>query len=94
MPSHVWNDITYPFTNLAVHRTPLGLDQSFHHTLYNGCNYLSILGLKLIHVSKEGPSYPIPQTYHRPSIAYCHSHPKYNTWRFINGMPIKAASQF
>ena len=24
-------------------------------TLYNGCNYLSMLGLKLIHVNKRGP---------------------------------------
>ena len=26
-----------------------------HPTLYNGCNYLSMLGLKLDHVSERGP---------------------------------------
>ena len=24
--------------------------KSFHSTLYNGCNYISLLGLKLIHI--------------------------------------------
>ena len=28
--------------------------KEFHPTIYNGCNYLSILGLKSIHVSKRG----------------------------------------
>ena len=28
----------------------------FHITFYNECNYLSILRLKSIHVSKRGPS--------------------------------------
>ena len=27
----------------------------FHSTLYNGCNHLSMLGVRLIHVSKRGP---------------------------------------
>ena len=31
-----------------------GMGKLFHPTLYNGCNYLSILGLKLNHVSKRG----------------------------------------
>ena len=35
----------------------LGMDKSFHPTCYNGCNYLSMLGLKLIHVSKRGHWY-------------------------------------
>ena len=30
------------------------MDKWFHPTLYWGCNYLSILGFKLIHVSKRG----------------------------------------
>ena len=33
----------------------LGMDKQFHPTFYNGCNYLSMLGLKLNHVSKRGP---------------------------------------
>ena len=32
------------------------MGKKFHPTLHNGCNYLSMLGLKLIHISKRGPS--------------------------------------
>ena len=32
----------------------LGMDKWFHPTRYNGCNYLSMLGVTLIHVSKRG----------------------------------------
>ena len=38
-----------------LHLWSLGRDKSLHPTLYNGCTYLSVLGLKLIHVSKMGP---------------------------------------
>ena len=34
------------------------MDKSFHTTLYFGCNYLSILGLKLILISKRDPRIP------------------------------------
>ena len=30
------------------------MDKKFHPTYYKGCNYLSVLGLKLNHVSKSG----------------------------------------
>ena len=33
----------------------LGMDKEFHPTLYNGCNYLSMLGLKLNLISKRRP---------------------------------------
>ena len=33
----------------------LRMDKQFHPTLYNECNYISTVGLKLIHVSKLGP---------------------------------------
>ena len=36
-------------------RWSLGMDMQFHPTLYNGCNYLPMLGLTLIHVSKVAP---------------------------------------
>ena len=36
-------------------RWSLGMDKWFHPILYYGCNYLSMLGLKLNHVSKRGP---------------------------------------
>ena len=42
MPSDALDEITCPFRNL----TP---------PLYNGCNYLFVVGLKLNHVNKMGP---------------------------------------
>ena len=35
------------------------MDKKYHPTPYNGCNYLSILELKSIHVSKRGSSYKL-----------------------------------
>ena len=35
----------------------LEMDKWFHPTDYNECNYSSMLGFKLIHVSKMGPRY-------------------------------------
>ena len=52
----VWDEITCTFSNFnGKHRWSLGMDKLFHPTLYNGRNYMSMLGLKLIHVSKKGP---------------------------------------
>ena len=31
-----------------LHRRSLGMDKQFHTTFYNGCDYLFMLGLKLI----------------------------------------------
>ena len=39
-----------------LHRWSLGMDKLFHPALYNGCDYLSMLGLKVTHVSKRGHS--------------------------------------
>ena len=47
MPNKMLFEITYPFSNLNGETVDL-----FHPTLYYGCNQLSMLGLKLIHVSK------------------------------------------
>ena len=38
-----------------LHRWSLGMDKWFLLTFYNGCDYLSMLGLKLIHVRKRAP---------------------------------------
>ena len=38
-----------------MHRWGLGMEKLYHPTLYNGCNYLSMLGLKLIYVSEKAP---------------------------------------
>ena len=45
MANKVWDEITYPFLNFNGATSP---------AVYNGCNYLSMLGLKLNHVSKRG----------------------------------------
>ena len=37
-----------------LHRWSLGMDALFHPTLYWVCDYLFMLGLKLIHISKRG----------------------------------------
>ena len=48
-----WNYLSIPKLQ-RCNRWSLGMDKWFHTTLYNGCNYLSMLGLKLNHVSKRG----------------------------------------
>ena len=41
------------------------MDKKFHPTLYNECDFLSMSGLKLIHVSKRGPWwFQIDQMHH------------------------------
>ena len=49
-----WNYLSIPKLQ-RCNRWSLGMDKQFHPTFYNGCNYLSMLGLKLNHVSKRGP---------------------------------------
>ena len=48
-----WNYLVIPKPQ-RLHRWSLGMGKSFHPTFYNGCDYLSLLGLKLNHVSKRG----------------------------------------
>ena len=40
---------------IILHRWSLGMDKEYYATLYNGINYLSMLRLKLNHISKRGP---------------------------------------
>ena len=47
-----WNYWSIPKLQ-RLHRWSLGMDKWFHPTFYNECNYLSMLGLKLNHVSKR-----------------------------------------
>ena len=49
MLSKVWDEMPYPFPNF--NGCTVGMDKLFRPTLYNGCNYLSMLGLKLHHIS-------------------------------------------
>ena len=48
-----WNYLSIPKLQ-RCNRWSLGMDKLFHPILYNGYNYLSMLGLKLNHVSKRG----------------------------------------
>ena len=48
-----WNYLSIPKLQ-RCNRWSLGMDKWFHPTLYWACDYLSMLGLKLNHVSKRG----------------------------------------
>ena len=48
-----WNHLSIPKLQ-RCNRWSLGMDMLFHPTFYNGCNYLFILGKRLIHVSIRG----------------------------------------
>ena len=52
-----WNYLSIPKLQ-RLHRWSLGMDKLFHPTHYNGCDYLSMLGLKLNHVRKRGHRSP------------------------------------
>ena len=55
MPSKVWDEITYPFPNFngCIVEVWEWISNVTPHS-NNGCNYLSMLGLKLIYVGKRG----------------------------------------
>ena len=56
MPSKVRYEITYPFPNFnGATVGSLEMGTKFHPTPFEGCNYISMLGLKLIHANKMGP---------------------------------------
>ena len=48
-----WNYFSIPKLQW-LHRWSLGMDKWFHPTRHWVCNYLSILGLKLNHISERG----------------------------------------
>ena len=49
-----------------LHRWSLPMDKLFHPTLYNGCNYLSMLGLKFNNISKRNPRHLCAKEQHVP----------------------------
>ena len=54
MPRKVWDEITYPFPKFNGSLLKFGNEYLFiYNTFYNGFNYVSMLGLKLNHVSKR-----------------------------------------
>ena len=73
MSRKVWDQIAYHITKLQqLHHWSLETDKKFHLLSCNGCNYLSMLGLKLNHVSKRVPwcvifcHLPIPASHPLP----------------------------
>ena len=57
MPGKVWEENNLSILKLQrLHRWSLGMGKYFHPTHHNGCNYLSILGIKLNRVRKRGHS--------------------------------------
>ena len=49
-----WNYLSIPKLQ-RLHRWSLGMDKKSHPLLYWACDYLSMLVLKLNHISKSGP---------------------------------------
>ena len=62
-----WNYLSIPKLK-RCNRWSLGLDKQFHPTLYNGCNYLSMVGLKIKHVSKMGVQAPGSLHFHQGKL--------------------------
>ena len=62
-------------------RWSLGMDKQFHPTHFNGCNHLSMVGLKLNHVSKGGPG---GHHHRRRRRRHHHHHLRHHhhDWRF------------
>ena len=54
MPSKVRSGIIHPFPNFIGVAVEVWNGKVISPTLNNGCNYLCMLGLKLVHVSKSG----------------------------------------
>ena len=77
----MWVEITYLFPNFKM-------DKLFYPSLSWACDYLPMLGLKLIHVSKRCPLYHRPgsssvQVIHDDVIKWKHF-PRY--WPFVQGI--------
>ena len=60
MPSKVWGEITYPFPNFNGCTVELWewISNSIS-PFYDGCNYLSMMGLKFNYINKRGPWTPL-----------------------------------
>ena len=55
MYSKVQDEIIHLFPNFNSCIIKVWKWMSIYPTLYNGCDYLSMLGLKLLNVNKRGP---------------------------------------
>ena len=95
-----WNYLSIPKLQ-RLHRWSLGMDKLFHPTLHNGCDYISMLGLKLTHVSKRGYwrllKYRIylrnPKVLKSRGISFVNSYLPTNSWNFARGKVILKLSK-
>ena len=58
MPSKMWDELTYPFHNLNSAIVEVSERKSniiTYFIIYEGCNYLSLLGLNLLYAHKRSP---------------------------------------
>ena len=77
MLSKIWDQIIYPFPNFNGTTVEVWKWISNFIPLYNRCNYLSMLELKL----KRGPSSPIYIQCIPRNMVYTFTERKYNFWR-------------
>ena len=69
----VWDEINYPIPNILqwLYRWSLRMEKHFHPKLNNGCNYSSMLGIKLTYVIVNGaPAHKRQAAYRDLSISY------------------------
>ena len=69
MPNKMQKRITYPFLD-------------FNGAKYNGCNYMSMLGLKLIHAIKRAPWSDRKSCFYASMLAF---------WDFFIELPVVMA---
>ena len=64
-----WNYLSIPKLE-RLHRWSLGMDKWFYPTLFWACNYFSLLGLKLIHVSTRDHCTRIEETIYGTPVRF------------------------
>ena len=64
MHHKVWDEVIHPFPNIngTAVDVCLAMDKQFHPTPQWACDYISMLGLKLIYVSKLDPGVSVSET--------------------------------
>ena len=76
-----------------LHFWSLGLDKKFHSTLSNGCNYLSMLRVKLNHVSKRGPWWIYKVISRKETSQSANSTASISYWSAISSNPTSVIHQ-
>ena len=80
-----WNNYLSIPKLQRLHCWSLGMDRLFHSTLHTGCNYLSMLGSKLNHVSKRSPCYLSHHWFWWWLVCSAPSQYRKQWWLFVNG---------